>query len=306
MTTAYFDALGALTLVAPKPTSGGFIKKKALLFFEGIHKSNDGRTHTISPQDVEEYARNTNLAMDRGVEFPLILDHSKTIVHKDGKPAKFGEVISDVACRVISERDLPNPKMRHLLGKVGAFAEVEVRDRIEDVQKGLIKLLSPGLNLEEKRFMEASGVLFPAIHGPALFAAALDYDTQRELTKEFGETRQKLNACFEDACRVWANIESADDEQTFGNDKNAMRRSTLEKMSKEMGEILGIEGQQDSPEGEQPTYNPDPYARQLVNPRASMSEFETESEEVSPAPVVPLKRRRRTASFSSNGARRSR
>ncbi len=150
--------------------------------------------------------------------------------------------------------------------------------------------------------MEASGVLFPAIHGPALFAAALDYDTQRELTKEFGETRQKLSACFEDACRVWANIESADEEQTFGNDKNAMRRSTLEKMSKEMGQILGIESQQDSPEGEQPTYNPDPYARQLVNPQANYSVEVTDP--ILPVSNQPLKRRRRSnvgASFSKNG-----
>jgi hypothetical protein len=293
MVTAYFDALASLSPIAAKPTAGGFLRKKAFLLYAGKHKSNDGRVHNIPDHEVEEYARNTNLAMDRGVEFPLVLDHAKTIVHKDGKSAKFGEVISDVTTRIITERDLPNPKMRHLLGKLGAFAEVEIRDRIEDVEKGLIKLLSPGLNLEEKRFVEASGVLFPAIHGPALFTAALDYNSQREQSQQFYETKKLLDPRYEDFCIALRNIEAADDEQTFGNDKNAMRSQTVDQFCEDLKKALGLDSFQVQPEAEQDAgYNPDPYSRNLLNPNSVA--YSAEPESARSEFVLPMKRRRRT------------
>lgn len=298
MATAYFDALGSLTPIAAKPSAGGFLRKKALLLVEGTHKSNDGRVHELPAHLVQEYAYNTNLAMDRGVEFPLILDHAKTITHKDGKSAKFGEVISDVACRIITERDLPNPKMTHLLGKLGAFAEVEVRDRIDDVQKGLIKLLSPGLNLQEKRFVEASGVLFPAIHGPALFAAALDYKSQRKQSEEFSETQKLLEPRYQDFCSVLRNIDAADDEQTFGSDKNSMKLAAIEDFKADLISALGLDEAAIQPDRvEDAGYNPDPYARQLFNPNNAAYSEEVETE-VKPEFVLPLKRRQRNSSNS--------
>jgi hypothetical protein len=307
---AHFDALGSLTPVAAKPTHGDFIHKKILIMPAGRHKSNDGREHNITPEDIQEYAYNTNLAMDRGVELPLIFDHAKKSIREDGKLAKFGEVISDIVCRVVTERDLPNPKMRHLLGEVAAFAEVEIRDRVSDVQKGLIKLLSPGLNLEEKRFVEVSSVLFPAIHGPALFSAALDYKTIRKQSEEFGQTERLLDPRYADFLSALRNIDSADNEQLFGNDKNALRLQAINDFRADLVEVLGLDELRIQPERLEDTgYNPDPYGRQLFNPinpnNATYSEEKPEPDVLGEF-VLPLKRRRRTAAFSKNGGLKTR
>ncbi|NJO63804.1 MAG: hypothetical protein HC836_38160 [Richelia sp. RM2_1_2] len=231
MTNVYFDS-GGYFATSSFSTGDSTLIKNALVLVEGIHKDNKGRTHEFPASRIQKLVDNTNASLSTGTEIPLMIDHSKELL-SGGELKKLGELDSTLECRIIQRDDLPNSKMHHLIGKLGAFGKFAVRSRIEDVKSGLIKLLSPGIDLENERVAEVSAVAFPAIHGPALFKKestaffSVSYD---EVKEQYG-TQQKLRKqaaeCLDILFKVMSDIESLPEQETVGINLNSLKTKQL-------------------------------------------------------------------------------
>ena len=240
--SACFDAVGGLCATF-KAEEDGTLIKNALLLVEGTHKDNKGITHTFPPSRVQALARNTNAAIAQGHEIPFMADHSKELI-SNGQLKRLGDLSSDLFCRIITTQDLPNPKMTHLLGKMGAFAKVSIRNRIDEVNRGLIKLLSPGIDLLNERIAEVSAVALPAIHGPALFASALfslDYDEAKKQSEAIRKQKTKCQEYFDICFGVLESIDAVPAEQMIGTDPKALKRSAVEKFMLDLIKDLEID-----------------------------------------------------------------
>lgn len=143
------------------------LAKKALIFVEGIHKDSQGRQHEFTAQRVKTFVDNTNNFIRQGGRVPFQKDHQKT------QDYNIGDVDGELYTKVITEADLPNPKYRHLIGKVGVFVDNIIgrgKEVVDQISQGLIKTLSPGLDPVTESFIEISATPTPAIIGPALFS----------------------------------------------------------------------------------------------------------------------------------------
>jgi hypothetical protein len=151
-------------------TEGGDVEalaKAALIFVEGKHKDSMGREHLFDPQRIQKFVQNTNKHLEMGGRLPVQMDHKKT------QDFNIGDVESLLYTKVITEDDLPNKKFRHLIGRVGVFADnvvIKSKKAIEDVKAKIINTLSPGLDPLTESFIEVSATPTPAIIGPALFS----------------------------------------------------------------------------------------------------------------------------------------
>lgn len=224
-----------------------FLIKNALLLVEGTQKDNKGRTHEFPAERIQMQIDNTNAAFDSGIEIPLMLDHGKALVSPTGSINKLGWLHSRAEGRVIRERDLPNPKMKDLIGKFGMFAKVYINNYVDQVKKGAIKLLSPGIDLEEERVVEVSAVAFPAIKGPALFTAsrhahfALSYAEVKERKALMGEKRSKVKDNIDTLFQVIADIESTDPNELIGVDPKALKLNAIQGFYKDLLEVFDLE-----------------------------------------------------------------
>jgi hypothetical protein len=270
MNKAYFDSAGGL-VVFGSYQKDNFLIKNALLLVEGFHKDNKGKVHEFPASRVQRIIDNSNSSVATGVELPLMIDHAKELLNS-GELKKLGELHTDhhIECRIIQERDLPNPKMRHLIGKLGAFGKFIIRNRVKDVEDGLIKLLSPGIDLESERIAEVSAVAFPAIHGPALFRAADNDNGNRayfsisyaEAKEQYGLTRKvkaEAQEAFDIMFRVLTDVDMADSGEMIGIAKGALKLKAASDFYADLLQILGLDQEQIEAEPEQLT-NIEPYA----------------------------------------------
>lgn len=244
MANAFFDSGGFLGNA--DFTKGETLVKNALVLVEGTHKDNKGRTHEFPAYRIQQLVDNTNAKMLTGVEIPLMVDHSKELV-SGGELKKLGELDSALECRVIQSADLPNPKMLHLVGKLGAFGRFTVRNRVEDVRNGSIKLLSPGIDLENEQVAEVSAVAFPAIHGPALFKkednTAFFSTSYEEVKEQYGvqqKLRKQASECLDILFKVISDIDSIPDQETVGINTNSLKNKAVEDFVSDIRGILDI------------------------------------------------------------------
>lgn len=297
---AYFDSAGGLTLRAGQIAEDDTLIKNALLLVEGTHKDNKGVVHEFPVQRIQRLVDNTNTAIAQGYEVPFMADHSKELLSSVGHLKRLGGLASNLECRVITAQDLPNPKMQHLLGKLGAFAKVAVKNRVDDVKKGLIKLLSPGVDLLNERIAEVSAVAFPAIHGPALFAAqfSLDYDEAKEQAEAIKKQRNQAQDCFNILFSVLQSIDAVPQEQMMGVDPKGLKRQAVEKFNKDLIELLDIEADAESPLVQNPT--------ELARVGAQYSSEEPDESDVpgdEPEEVLQRKRRKKVDFTMASSAR---
>ena len=151
-------------------TEGGDVEalaKAALIFVEGKHKDSMGREHLFDAPRIQKFVQNTNKHLEMGGRLPVQMDHKKT------QDFNIGDVESLLYTKVITEDDLPNKKFRHLIGRIGVFADnvvIKSKRAIEDVKARIINTLSPGLDPLTESFIEVSATPTPAIIGPALFS----------------------------------------------------------------------------------------------------------------------------------------
>lgn len=184
--------------------------KHALVAVEGTFKDSDGRPHEFSEDRLSTIAAHTNTALETGVTVPVCVDHKKEF---DKTVGGLGDNASAYT-KVIEESDLPNPRAKHLLGKVGLFLDdvvIKARHAIDQVKQGVVTSVSMGLNLDPKdhRIVELSLVPIPAIPNMGLFAFGTPDNTGEdtaftweeletsqqtldELRDEYGELTEKL------------------------------------------------------------------------------------------------------------------
>jgi DNA phosphorothioation-dependent restriction protein DptG len=159
----------------------------------------------------------------------------------------------------------------------------------------VIKLLSPGIDLEEERVVEVSAVAFPAIKGPALFTAsrhayfALSYAEVKERKALMGEKRSKVKDNIDTLFQVISDIESTDPNELIGVDPKALKLNAIQGFYDDLLEVFDL----DEDEVEQtPQVKPDnigayedipqPYQEYAESDTSDRAEF-----------AQPLKKRRR-------------
>lgn len=155
--------------------------KQALVAVEGTFKDSDGRPHEFSPDRLETIAEHTNKALDTGVVVPVCTDHKKEFNNTVGSLGDNANAYT----KVITEEDLPNPRAKHLVGKMGLFLQdvnIKAKDAISKVRDGIVTSVSMGLNLDPKdhRIVELSLVPIPAIPNMGLFQLGMNLEESDE------------------------------------------------------------------------------------------------------------------------------
>ena len=159
------------------------LTKQALVFVEGNHKDSKGRKHNFSAERLRKIVDVTNRRFEAGERIPLQTDHKKT------QEFNLGDVESKFRTEIITENNLPNPKHRHLLGKLGVFVDkivVKGSKAVEKVLDKTISTVSAGIDPITESFIEVSATPFPAIVGPTLFSSN-DNEEDSILLLEFAE-----------------------------------------------------------------------------------------------------------------------
>jgi hypothetical protein len=276
MGVSCFDGIGGLCQFSEDNPTGELIKN-ALVLIEGTHKDNQGVVHEFPSERILRIAQRTNAAMSQGYEIPLMSDHSKQLIGADGELKKLGIFVSPFECRVIRQEDLPNPKMQHLIGKLGAFSRVNILNKVNEVRSKLINLLSPGVDLKLERLAEVSAVAFPAIHGPALFAASstvqdLSFASVKEEQGTFKRQREDLLEEFEILLQTIQRIQKASPEQLVAVTPEQLLSTAIDEFTAEIKQYFGLDNlsQSINQEPESP-YNSSPYANELIKGQATYS-----------------------------------
>ena len=282
MGVSCFDGIGGLCQFSEDNPTGELIKN-ALVLIEGTHKDNQGVVHEFPSERILRIAQRTNAAMSQGYEIPLMSDHSKQLIGADGELKKLGIFVSPFECRVIRQEDLPNPKMQHLIGKLGAFSRVNILNKVNEVRSKLINLLSPGVDLKLERLAEVSAVAFPAIHGPALFAASstvqdLSFASVKEEQGTFKRQREDLLEEFEILLQTIQRIQKASPEQLIAVSPEQLLSTAIDEFTAEIKQYFGLDNlsQSMNQEPELP-YDSSPYANELVKQQATYSLSSTTS-----------------------------
>jgi len=154
-----------------------------LILVEGTHRDSNRKVHTFSKERLQEIARNSNTLFDEGQTIPLLDNHTKTTA------ATLGAVEAPFRLEVITEDNLPNKRAKHLLGKLGLFADqvvVKSSDAIEKVKRNIVKTVSPGLDIVSNMIRELSLTPTPAIAGLSLYSGEVDPDQQPRLPGQTG------------------------------------------------------------------------------------------------------------------------
>lgn len=139
----------------------------ALVAVEGSFNDSNNKPHEFSVDRLKVIANNTNSAINQGIEIPVCTDHKKTVDNTVGK------IVGEAFTRPISDRDLPNIKAKHLIGKMGLFfsgVNIKTPDTLEKVRQGVVNSVSMGLDLVKNSIVELSIVPIPAIPNMGLFS----------------------------------------------------------------------------------------------------------------------------------------
>ena len=220
------------------------ISKKALIIVEGKHTDNSGKGHVFTPDDIEWFANSTNDFIDSGGRIPWQEDHNKSQKHN------IGDLESYIETRVITAEDLPDPKLRTLVGKVGAFATNLVgkgKDVVEQIKAGRIKTLSPGIDMATGIIREISATPTPAIVGMSVFSRSSAKGSnattweEAESVKEIDDSlRGRIRADYRCALEHLFKHPQASEEEVPLNNREGMFDDALEGFAKRFTELLGV------------------------------------------------------------------
>lgn len=223
------------------------LAKRALIFVEGEHRDSAGREHSFPPERIKKFVDNTNKFIASGGRLPFQKDHQKT------QDFNIGDVEGELYTKVITEDDLPNPKYKHLVGKVGVFVDNIIgrgKEVVDQISQGLIKTLSPGLDPRTESFIEISATPTPAIIGPALFSSeggfvdsliyfeapqnpntedrskkAFSFEELAEKNKDRSKLEAEYNELSQGLFSILSSIGEASDEELVAADINPVEAS---------------------------------------------------------------------------------
>lgn len=165
------------------------IAKRALVMVEGSHTDSKKRKHVFDKERILRFAANTNAFLEQGGRVPWQTDHAKT------QGANLGDLEGELYPEMITAENLPNPKLKHLIGKLGLFTDELIargKTAVQDVLDGKIKTLSPGIDLATDTIREISATPTPAIVGLSTFKRA--EAAEREAIARFALTMQEAEA----------------------------------------------------------------------------------------------------------------
>lgn len=215
---------------------------------EGSHTDSSKKHHVFDADRICQIVENTNNWLAKGGRVPWQLDHKKT------QDANIGDLESGLEARVITPEDLPNPRLRHLVGKIGAFAERLVgkgSDVVNMVAAGRVKTLSPGIDVKDDIIKEISATPTPAIVGLSTFKQAagnfaLTMDEAESEGEQEDAVKQALHEKSEIFLEVINSIYSANEDELQGQDPQGLLMQAVEDYMSRVTQIVGINnGQQD-------------------------------------------------------------
>jgi hypothetical protein len=149
------------------------LTKEGLIFYSTLENSPhvDSRKvkHDFSPDKIYQLVENTNKHFNMSeVGIPVLTEHKKDVNNV------VGFIESPVEARVIDEDYTKgNPKLKHLLGRVGVFVKdvvIKTPEIIDRMKRGLAKTVSAGIDLDSFSIKELSLVALPAIPNATLFS----------------------------------------------------------------------------------------------------------------------------------------
>lgn len=252
------------------------ITKRALVMVEGSHTDSQKRKHFFSKDRILKFAQNTNNFLAQGGRVPWQQDHQKT------QSANLGDLEGNLVPMVITAGNLPDPRAKHLIGRLGLFAEKLVargESAVRDVLDGKIKTLSPGIDLATDTIREISATPTPAIVGLSTFRKAdgsanfaLTMEQAEAEEKDYNELKEEFDELAERFWRVVSDIGSAPPEAFEGQDPEAFLQQAIADFEAEIVEMLELNMEQE-PQGEPPAggaVQPRPVSNQATR-RFSMA-----------------------------------
>lgn len=274
MDLAYFSNAGNIVRYRDHPDGG--IVGEALIFYEGDHIDNQNRKHNIPAARIHLIAANTNKEFNQGRDIPLKFEHKKSLIDGLGSINEFGKMASAVSCRPIEEQDLANPRLRHLIGKLGAFATVHVLDKIDAVKNKTIKALSAGIDPIKNKFIEISAVSNPSLPGAALlFSSAenntaffsqhglTDYEQAWEKVTAWEKPNAELQKRFDVFLGTLQAIALEEEKDNIAFNSNHLKRKAVEGFVEHLIDYLKIDMNELS-DGEEDIYNSNPYEPEII------------------------------------------
>lgn len=166
MTTIHFNAL-------PLKDTANEAIKKGLIFYsttdESPHVDSRKVAHDFPPDKVIKLVENTNKHFETTeLGIPVLTEHRKDVNNV------VGFIESPLEAKVITEDYTKgNPKLKHLLGRIGVFVndvKIKSSEIIEKMNQGLAKSVSAGIDLDSFSIKELSLVALPAIANATLFS----------------------------------------------------------------------------------------------------------------------------------------
>lgn len=239
-------SIGSLTADFTKDETG--LHKRALIAYEGEHTDATGRPHTFTAQRLTTIVANSNKFYNSGADIPVLVNHDR----KD--PLKIiGSVESPFEARTITEEDLPNPRAKELIGKVGIFCNdlvVKAQDYITNVEQKLVKSVSMGLDLLSETIKEVSMVTLPAMKHAVVFRKAnkkANFSTSWEEYENSGVDEEAVKEKFETFTEgLWDILKAifeADDADLSGKDPSQLTDAAFEGFKQRVVNLLGLNEQ---------------------------------------------------------------
>lgn len=264
MSIVYFasNAIGLTPKYTEHPEGG--IVGDALLFYEGIHKDNAGRKHEVLAPRVNLFAINTNQDFNQGVEIPLMIEHSRSLIGSNGTINKLGKMASPVCCRPITEEDLPNANMKELIGKLGAFANIHVVNRLDEVKNKTIRALSAGIDPVKNKFIEISAVAFPALSGASLLFSShglTDYNEAKQKIEAWEKPYQELFKKFDIFAGTLQAIDLQEKQDDIAFNANQLKVKALEQLTEDLIDYLDVSFDKE----QEDIYTKNAYGTNLIN-----------------------------------------
>lgn len=219
---------------------------------EGDHYDSQKRPHKFSKQRLLELVKNTNTFLSAGGRIPWQKDHDKT------QSANIGDLEGELEVRIITEEDLPNPRLRKLVGKLGAFGQLVAKgeDIVAQVMSGRIKTLSPGIDVATNTIKEISATPQPAIVGLSVFKQhenaarfSLTWEDCEAEEMEMDELKEQYEEITDKFWEIATSISSADESILMGEDPAALIEDAIGGLVDRISELLGLTSEEDTPEG---------------------------------------------------------
>ena len=253
------------------------LSKPALVFVEGQHTDSQKRTHFFNKDRIHRIVANSNEFFRQGRRIPFQLDHKKD------QSSNIGDVESEFYTKVIQLEDLPNPRHKHLVGKLGVFVDNIIArgaDIVEKIKSKSISTLSPGIDPATESFCEISATPVPAIIGPSLFSKngdvsdniiyfetsftegakiekdstllnknkAFSFDHLEKLTRDISETRKEYDKICDGLFKILSDISMASEEELGGINPQEASFDAIEHFIGKISEMFDLEEDEEDEE----------------------------------------------------------